>query len=139
MSHDNYYGKFALLFGEIKFYNENCLQYRRHGNNVTGFYQIKMTPMSALKQAVTKWDELAKTHARVYTQTLVTLSQMERIGLTSEKIDEIRKAISKGGLYGVYILKKHRVKRKQFARTIGIYVMMLLGTYKKYINWSADK
>ena len=134
MSHDNYFGKFALLFGEIKYFQKVCIQHRRHGKNETGSYQIKMTFFSALKQALTRWNELAKTHARVYTQTLITISQIESAGLANKNTQEIKEAIERGGLKGILILKKCKVKRKQKVRTLGIYLIMLTKKYKMYMG-----
>lgn len=134
MSHDNYYGKFALFFGEIKYCQEACIQHRRYDGNKTGPYQIKMTPISALRQAVSKWDDLARTHARVYTQSLVAISQMESIGGQTDEMVKIRKAINSGGLKGTLILRQQKVRRKQMVRTFGIYLIMLLKRYKKYME-----
>ena len=133
MSHDNYYGKFALLFGEIKYFREICIKHRRYGGNTTGSYQIKMTLASALTQVIINWNDLLRTHAKVYTQTLITLSQMEKMDFLSREMMEIRKSIDYGGTTGVLILAKYKVKRKQVVRTLGIYLIMFLKMYRKYI------
>jgi rhamnosyltransferase len=133
MSHDNYYGKFAIMLGTVKFINQPLIRHRRHSDNTTGEYKLKLNLASVLKKAFFHFDDLAKTHARVYNQTLLTLRQMEQVGLDREEIAIIRDTIKKGGLKGTYRLKKFNVKRKQFSRTIGIYFVMLLGSYKKYL------
>ena len=128
MSHDNYFGKAALLFGKIRFIDKAGMKYRRHESNVTGKYSMKLSPVKVLKRAFVEFDDLSQIHARVYNQTLVLLQQLRRSD------SDIEKAIRRGGIYGVSRLIKYKVKRKQATRTIGIYLVMLLGTYKKYLR-----
>lgn len=133
MSHDNYYGKFALVLGTVRFVNQTLIRHRRHADNTTGAYKLKLDPTSIFKKSVFHFDDLSRTHARVYNQTLLTLRQMEQSGVDRKEIAVIRSAIKKGGLKGVYCLKKFKVQRKQHSRTLGIYVVMLTGSYKKYL------
>lgn len=133
ISHDNYYGKFAIMLGEIRFIPKILIKHRRHNKNTTGTYNIDLTIFKALKQFLTKYDNLAAIHARVYNQTLFTLKEMEKMSIESLKIKEIENAIKSGGAKGVLILKKYKVLRKQMTRTIGIYIIFLMGSYKKYL------
>lgn len=133
MSHDNYYGKFALMLGKVKFVNQVLIRHRRHTDNTTGEYRLKLDFATVFKKAIFQFNDLAKTHARVYNQTLLTLHQMEQSGIDRKEVSVIRSAICKGGLKGAYYLKKLGVHRKQFSRTIGIYLVMLTGSYRKYL------
>lgn len=133
MSHDNYYGKFTLLLGSVKFVNKPLIKHRRHVANTTGGYKIQLSPISVMKKVVFQFDDLAKTHACVYNQTLLTVQQMEQAGVDREEIAIIKETINRGGLAGAYRLKKLGVSRKQFSRTLGIYLVMFLGSYRKYL------
>ena len=133
MSHDNYYGKFAMLIGDIKFLPTACICHRRHNNNETGSYQMNLNFFSALRRAIQGWDDLAKTHARVYKQTLVTINEIEKLNVSRKVLNDIRECILCGGIKGAKILWKYKVSRKQKLRTIGIYLVLLCKTYKKYL------
>ena len=134
MSHDNYYTKFALVLGEVEYLDFPVIQYRRHGDNVTSGNQYKLDLKKIYKKATGVFGELAKTHGRVYAQTLLTFEQMRKVEAITPDIVCIEEGIKAGGLKGVSVLKKYHVHRKQMSRTIGLYVVMLLGTYKKYMK-----
>ena len=134
MSHDNYMGKYALITGEIIYIDRVMINHRRHGDNTTGAYSMKLSPLRVLKRAIIQFNDLAKTHARVYNQTLVMISLLEMVGLSNNEVKDIRSAIRKGGVKGIAALIKFHVKRKQPQRTIGIYMIMGIGAYKKYIE-----
>lgn len=133
MSHDNYFGKFAYIVGKIIYLPEPCIQHRRHGDNETGSYSMWLSPIKIFKRFFLETDNLAQTHARVYNQTLQTINQMQVAGYSDQRLDEIRNGIVHGGLKGVKVLRKYKVKRKQRARTIGIYFIMLSNRYKEYL------
>lgn len=133
MSHDNYYGKFALLFGEICYIDEVYVKHRRHEKNETGSYYIKLNPFKILKKIFFEFDTLSKVHARVYNQSLLTVQIMKQNNFESPFIDKIASSINRGGLTGCVNMIHFGVKRKQLSRTIGIYLVFLFKTYKKYI------
>ena len=134
MSHDNYYTKFALALGEVDYLDFPVIQYRRHGDNVTSGNQYKLNAKKIYRKATGVFGELAKTHGRVYAQTLLTIEQMRKAGVITPDIERIETGIKAGGIKGVSVLRKYHVRRKQKSRTIGLYVVMLLGTYKKYMK-----
>lgn len=134
MSHDNYYTKFALALGEVCYLDFPAIQYRRHGDNVTSGNQYKLNAKKIYKKATGVFGELAKTHGRVYAQTLLTIEQMIKAGVITPDVECIEAGIKAGGVKGVSVLRKYHVRRKQKSRTIGLYVVMLLGTYKKYMK-----
>ena len=133
MSHDNYYTKFALSIGEVKYIPQKCIQHRRYGGNTTGNYHMELTPLSVIKKATKGYASVAKTHALGYVQTLQAISMMKEEKLETPKVIDVEKAITIGGIKGVLIMARQRVKRKQLSRTLGIYMVMLLGSYKKYM------
>lgn len=134
MSHDNYYGKFALIYGKVLYVQKPYIRHRRHGKNTTGQYKMKLTLVSILSKFFGGYAELTKTHARVYNQTLCFAQQAKLNGLQNSKVDQLEQVIEKGGVYAVLQMIKWKVKRKQISRTIGIYVVMLLKSYKKHSN-----
>lgn len=133
MSHDNYMGKFALLEGEIKYINKVMINHRRHGGNTTDKYEMKLNVCKVIKRAVTGLKSLSIVHARVYNQTLVFIECCKNNNINLCNSTEIEKAIRSGGIYGCLYMMKNSVMREQKARTIGIYSVMLLGIYKKWL------
>ena len=93
-----------------------------------------MNAKKIYRKATGVFGELAKTHGRVYAQTLLTIEQMRKAGVITPDIERIEAGIKAGGIKGVSVLRKYHVRRKQKSRTIGLYVVMLLGTYKKYMK-----
>lgn len=131
LSHDNYFGKCASVIGRLEFLPEQCISHRRYGTNTTGEYKHKLSPEDVIVKGTVGLEKLAQTHAKVYKQTLYAIERMEAAGLTG--FDEYKQIIKKGGIRGVLGLKKLGVQRKQRSRTVGIYVVMLLKLYKKYM------
>ena len=133
MSHDNYMGKYALLTGEIKYIGQVMINHRRHGDNTTGGYSMKLNLVKILGKILLHINDLAKTHARVYNQTLIFIDAMKIQNYNEERINRIEKGIHNGGIRGCLTMKKLNVKRKQTSRTIGIYLIMLLNLYRKWL------
>ena len=133
MSHDNFYTKLCLVLGKVYYLDKPLIQHRRHSSNVTAGNTFALTPLKVLKKGLFGYKELAKTHAIGYNQTLLTIKHLRSNGITSSLTDEVEIAILRGGVCGYRILKRHKVKRSQRSRTIGIYTVMLLKSYKKYL------
>lgn len=134
VSHDNYFGKYALLKGYIKYIDKPLIKHRRHGDNTTGGYAMVLNPAQVMKKAIYGLDDITRTHARVYNQTLIFIEQME---LAKEEgsisLSEIKKSIEIGGIKLVRLMRSMGVQRQQKSRTIGIYMIALTKMYRKYL------
>ena len=86
MSHDNYYTKFALALGKVAYLDFPAIQYPRHGDNVTSGNQYKLNAKKIYRKAIGVFGELARTHGRVYAQTLLTIEQMRKAGVITPDI-----------------------------------------------------
>lgn len=133
MSHDNYFGKYALLFGKLRYLDMALINHRRHDSNTTGGYNLKLTPMAIVKKSLIFFDRTAQIHALVYNQTMLMIKVMRSNNLDDKYTYRIQHAIETGGIEGCRILKKMGVKRKQWIRTLGIYIIMASKVYKKYL------
>lgn len=132
MSHDNYYAKFAITFGDIYYIDEPLIRYRKHGGNVTDTHKFKMNAGDKLRK-LSKYQNICRTNARVYTQTLCMIDLAEKNKLNSDLLDEIKSVIESGGMKAVRYLKKHNIHRKQKIRDLGLYWVMLTCGYQNYI------
>ena len=133
MSHDNYMGKYALLTGGIKYIDKVMINHRRHGDNTTGGYSMKLSPIKIFKRFALQYEDLAKTHARVYNQTLILIDQLDKCGKKTNELKKIESGLHAGGIKMITIMWRLSVKRKQKARTLGIYIIALMKRYKKYL------
>lgn len=136
MSHDNYIGKYALLEGQIKYINTITINHRRHSTNSTGGYYMKLSKFKIIKRGLFNFDDLSKTHARVYNQTLFTLDIFENNNIHHSQaiVNTIRKIILNGGFKSVIPMIRLGVWRKQLSRTMGIYLVIISCSYKKYLE-----
>jgi len=134
MSHDNYYTKVCLITGNVIYLPKPCLLHRRHTNNVTSGNHLKLSLRMILNKFLFGFSELCQTHANGYAQTLFTLECMENAGIKSNETNLIKKAILNGGVNGCRIMIKHHVKRFQISRSVGIYFVMFVKGYRKYLN-----
>ena len=134
MSHDNYYTKFAIAIGTVRYIPNKCIKHRRYGNNTTGNYQMKLSPFTIIRRAIMQYSSVAKTHALGYVQTIQTIEMMKDEHMETSEVLDVENAIYSGGVKGVSIMAKQGVKRKQTSRTLGIYLIMLMGSYKKYMK-----
>lgn len=133
MSHDNYMGKYALLTGRIKYIKKILVNHRRHENNTTGGYSMRLNLISIFNKSILQLDDLARTHARVYNQTLIMIEMVRQQKNSLPQVAaKIQEAIESGGIKMVKAMRGLGVKRRQSARTIGIYAIALFRGYKKY-------
>ena len=135
ISHDNFYAKHALILGKVVFINNALIKHRRHGNNTTGDYSMRLTPLLVIKKGLISLKETAKTHALGYDQTLYTIDWMIKNGINERELLLIKKSILTGGLQGVCQMLRFHVRRHQLARTLGVYIIMLFRWYIPYLNY----
>lgn len=136
MSHDNYVAKHAVIYGKLAFYPEPLILYRKHGGNVTDSHKFKLYVPEMIKKGIAGFQTVSKTHARVYTQSLITISVMKKVPNTQQTMQFLRKVeqmLCKGGLSSAVKMKKMYIGRKQHSRTAALYLIMLLKSYKKYL------
>ena len=136
MSHDNYIAKHAVIYGKLAFYHEPLILYRKHGGNVTDSHKFRLSVPEMIKKGIVGFQTVSRTHARVYNQSLSAISVMKKEPNTQQTIQSLRnieQILRKGGLLSAVKMKKMHIGRKQRSRTVGLYVIMLLHSYKKFI------
>ena len=95
---------------------------------------MKLNPWKIFKRAIIQIDDLAKVHARVYKQTLIMIEMVrQQENSLPDVAVKIRKAIEYGGIKMDKAMLELGVRRKQCARTFGIYLIAFFSRYKKYI------
>lgn len=134
ISHDNYMAKYAIIFGKLYFLNEPLVRHRIHDANVTQPPKAKMNLAEIMKRGTIGLSTIAEKHGKVYAQTLFAVRHFQENGLKNRTLDEIERVITVGGCTGVTFFIKHKIKRKQLSKTIGLYLIMLT---KKYMNYLA--
>ena len=134
LSHDNYFAKFAAVYGHIFYINQVTMQYRRHGNNCTKSGSFANNSVKRITSRILDLDGLGKDHVGTYNQSLVSIQIMREHHFPDMPImKEVEDVIYKGGLKGCIFLRKHHVSWGNQMNDVSRYLTMFLKTYKKYI------
>ena len=135
MSHDNYYTKFAAVFGYVYYDPEVLMDYRRHGENSTAGQKYSVD-IKRLVRRVTHLSELSRLHANIYNQTLITIREIKKEKLTAKQkafLDEIEEALLTGGKTAVDYCKKNKILWGNKIENTSRMLILQLGIYKKYL------
>ncbi|KIO99546.1 glycosyltransferase [Levilactobacillus brevis] len=124
--HDAYLAKAAVLLGNIEYLEDKLVKYRRFSGNVSASMWYKLSAKELLK----------KLAPAKRAETLgVTLDQSYQILKQYDSNNELLNVIVEGGVQGVEYLLKNRIKRKQFLRMFSMYIVFMIGTYKKWVKF----
>ncbi|APE76988.1 hypothetical protein ARA02_06485 [Leuconostoc mesenteroides subsp. jonggajibkimchii] len=125
--HDAFLAKVATVIGQIIFVDTSLVRYRRFDKNESAGMWYKASFSSLLNKV--NFKTRAKTLGVTLDQSLAVL-----INYDQYRNKKIVHAIQSGGFIGAYYLIKHRVWKKQFVRSAGIYITMIIGLYKRWLN-----
>lgn len=138
LCHDNYYAKFAAVYGELIYLDEITMSYRRYGKNVTAAHSYDYGIIRIMKR-MGNISSLAKDHARTYSQSLYTIEVMQNSSkpvLQADKaavLSEIKNTMLDGGIGACRCFLKYKVSCGIRVRAISRFVILALGIYKKYL------
>ena len=143
LSHDNFITKVAALKGNVYFYPETVMGYRRYGSNVTSKHEYNFK-MSRILKRLSKINDLAKDHALTYKQSMVAICLLRRQALSDSEqalLDKVENIIQRGGLYAVRMVLSEKIRWGKSAKTISRTVILFSKLYKKYLrdNEKEDK
>ena len=131
LSHDNLYAKFSGILGNVYFYPDTTMGYRRHGGNVTAKHTYGFGAKRIAYRAL-NLRELAKDHARTYNQSLIALKLLKEVTTNrNNEIDEIVKAIKEGGLFAIIWVRKKKIGWGNKIKDISHKIVILTGLYRK--------
>lgn len=135
LSHDNYFTKFAAVFGSVYFFPESLMDYRRHGDNSTSHEKYKADAGLILRR-VTHLLELSELHANLYSQTLMAISEMKKLELNWQQerfVNAIEEALEKGGFRAAVFCIRHKVVWGRVIEKASRLIVLSLGQYRKYL------
>ncbi len=135
LCHDNLYVKYASLFGDLQYIDDILMKYRRYSSNVTSDHDYNYGFRKVIS-SISNVQRLCRAHARTYSQSLYMLNLVDekKLALDSSKfVNDIKKALMKGGVFGVFIFIKYHVSCGLRIRTISRALLLLSGLYKKYL------
>lgn len=132
LSHDNLYAKFAAITGNIVYFPEILMDYRRHGENVTSKQNYNFT-FKRIICRLFKIEDLAKDHALTYRQSMVAVQLLKELNIKDKFLDDFERAILYGGLYSLYIVKKYKISWGKKIKNVSRCLVLLSKRYKKYI------
>lgn len=133
-AHDTYYAMFAAALGNLIYLPVTTMKYRRHGHNVSN------TPndfgWKRILKRLTALDCLAEDHAYNYKQSLDVFDKIKEKHfsvINPKQMNLIEKSIRCGGVVGLWIFLRLRVRCGNKLRTLSRAVILLIGNYKKYL------
>lgn len=127
ISHDNYIGKYAATFGKIIFIDKALVNYRRHGDNVSGI-PPKYNFISALKRILTQWKSILNNHAGNYWATIFFINTLEK---KNSLICELSNCLMKNGLYAWKFVHKYNISiSDNLFNKVAFKFILYTGLYK---------
>ena len=136
LSHDNFLTKTAALFGEVHYYPDTVMGYRRDGQNVTSKHQYNYKFSRILKR-LSAFDDLAKDHALTYKQSLAAIALFREKALEKKQaqfLDEIETIINRGGLFSLKEVNRLQIDFGKKIKNISHQLVLVNGCYKKYLK-----
>lgn len=136
LSHDNFYAKIAAALGNIYYYSETLMGYRRYGDNVSSG-QIYQSNFIRLIKRILNLNAVAKDQGFVYIKSLYTIRLLQQKELTKSQknmIDSIQKVIQNGGIQTFSFFKKHCINLGKKTENISHIVILLFKLQKKFID-----
>ena len=135
LSHDNYFAKYAALFGVVFYFPEITMQYRRYGTNVTSSNSMTITKQRVLSRLL-QFDGLARDHARTYIQSLYALDAFLPYLPDNEKKTawEVKNSLNRGGPAALAVFLRLGVRCGKKTRTGSRALVLLSGRYRKYMD-----
>ena len=133
--HDAYYAMFAVALGKLIHMPETTMKYRRHGNNVSHI-PIDFGWKRIVRRLI-KIQKLAKDHSHNYSQALYVFDVIKEHNIivkNAKQLNAIEKSIRSGGIYGLTVFLKLHVYCGNRYRTISRALILLSGSYKKYLD-----
>lgn len=135
LSHDNFYAKYAAIYGKLIFLDEQLMSYRRYQNNVTANQSYSFNIYRSILRII-NLESLAKDHARTYKQSLYTINLMLCDNLSDSKrklLIDVKKIIITGGVYGMEKSNIMKIRCGNSIKTVSHYFIILTKKYKKYL------
>lgn len=134
LCHDNYYAKYATMFGRLIYMDKVLMYYRRYGDNVTAKHDYS-NGLKKILYRLTKIDSLAKDHARTYSQSIFTINCMLKNDTNNElaHLEEIKRSLIIGGCTASKCFIKYKISCGFKIRTFSRLIILFIGIYKKYL------
>lgn len=133
LSHDNLYAKFSGILGSVVFCPETTMRYRRHGSNVTSQQSYGFGLKRIIGRAI-RIQDLAKDHARTYSQSLIAISLLKNQGAAFE-LRQVEECIRRGGLTAIRIVNRQHIGWGNRVKDLSRRLVLLCGIYKKYLSY----
>ncbi|MEE5993457.1 MAG: glycosyltransferase family 2 protein [Oscillospiraceae bacterium] len=132
MMHDAFYARIATFCGKILYVKTPCMEYRRHGSNVSHNEESKT--LATYFRLAFNLDELASFYARSFNQVLVSLKCIRKVGnqraVAAAKYYE--KVVRSSGV-DAYLESRKYIDWGNYRREMGRFLVITSGLHKKYL------
>ncbi len=133
LSHYNLYAKYVGIVGEVLYFAETTMGYRRHGGNVTKKHQYR-TSIKRLISRVFRMKDLAKDHALTYNQSLIAIKLLKK-QYSIISLDEIENSIRSGGVEAFVFCKRNHVSWGSLIKNISRSIVILSKEYLQFLRY----
>lgn len=128
ISHDNYVGKTAAIFGKIDYINIPLVFYRRHNNNVSDI-PGKYNFFDFIKRATIKLPSIINDHAKIYWDDLFFIKYSQTSN--NDFLIDLNTCIKKGGINALRVIKKYNIRTSnKLVSRLSIKVILFFKLYK---------
>ena len=134
--HDQYFARWAGIRGELLFFHDICMSYRRYGESVTAEHVFTIDKRRILDR-LNKLDALAFDHAVMYKSALFVIDQLKKADLSKQEkhtILGIQRCIEKGGITAIWYFAIYGINLGRRVRTASHLFILALGIYKKHLK-----
>lgn len=133
LSHDNYFAKFALIYGDVTYIDKQLILYRRHSDNVSIFKNSKSNLKDVFSTMLFGVRNIIQLHAKTYSQTLYMIDQARKSNLSTKELEELAESINTGGFIALRTLKKYRVAKNQVLKNIVFKFILFSKIYQQFL------
>lgn len=135
LCHDNYYAKYAAIFGQLIYIDSLLMDYRRYGENVTSKHEYSYG-IKKIVRRLSKIDGLAKDHACTYSQSIYTIKKIldnDKNTFCDKKLKTVLDIMEHGGICAVFKCIHLHISCGMPIRTFSRYFIILTKLYKKHL------
>lgn len=129
LSHDNWIGRYAAVYGKIIFMNEPLVCYRRHGGNVTADVPHGYTFWQGIKRIFTQLPDVLDNHAGTYWASLYFIAHLND---KKKTLIDFEKCLLNGGWQAVKIVRKYNINTAEnFFNRAAFFLILFTSIYKR--------
>ena len=132
LSHDNLYAKFTAFLGNVIYYPEITMSYRRYGGNVSASQKYTFN-LARLIERLFNIKSLERDHSLAYSQSLYAIKLLRKVYGENKELNDMEQAINDGGIKCIKYINRNNISWGRTEKNISRKLVILFGLYKKHL------